>query len=73
MTLDEKRDARRMRWLAKRSRFASLLIDFDRTSTYSRHRVNWHVPGYGWVSVEGQSAEEAIDKARAWRRPKDTA
>lgn len=62
------RDTVRFRWLTERERWASIRVDFDRTSTYVRHRVCWHGALHGelgWHQVEGQSVEEAIDAALA--------
>jgi hypothetical protein len=49
-------------WLAERTRWASVSVDFGRGGVYARHRVIWHVPGE-WLSAEGQSFEEAVDNA----------
>ncbi|HDS0960487.1 hypothetical protein [Pseudomonas putida] len=47
-------------WLNDRSRFASVIIDFERNDTYKHHRVVWHVKGFGWCDATGQSFEEAV-------------
>lgn len=59
-----RKDAERYRWLAKRDRWASLLVDFDRNSTYRRHRVVFFT-GDAWPQVEGQTIDEAVDAAIA--------
>lgn len=59
-----RKDAERYRWLAKRDRWASLLVDFDRHSTYRRHRVVFFT-GDDWPQVEGQTIDEAVDAAMA--------
>lgn len=72
MTIDQlraevealRKDAERYRWLAKRDRWASLLVDFDRNSTYRRHRVVFFT-GDDWPQVEGQTIDEAVDAAMA--------
>lgn len=57
-------DAERYRWLAKRDRWASLKVDFDRHSTYRCHRVVFFT-GDDWPQVEGQTIDEAVDAAMA--------
>ena len=53
---------RRHDWLAERGRWASVSVDFGPGGYYQKHRVVWHVPG-AWLTEEGQSFEEAVDKA----------
>lgn len=55
-------DAERYRWLQERQRWASVSIDFDRDSIYSRHRVSWYSDD-GWMATEGQSLDDAVDAA----------
>lgn len=53
----------RMEWLTERERWASVMVDFDRNSTYKEHRVVWYDENIGWLNSSGQSFEEAVDNA----------
>jgi len=59
---ESRKDAERYRWLKDRERWASVVVDFDCSSVYERHRVVWHCED-GWSTAEGQSIDEAIDAA----------
>lgn len=57
------KESERHAWIAERSRWASVYVDFDRNSVYKEHRVVWYVEEIGWLRSSGQSFEEAVDNA----------
>lgn len=51
-------------WLYTRHRWASLSISFSDDGVYIQHNVNWFQALHGgWLSANGQSAQEAIRNA----------
>jgi hypothetical protein len=61
--MKDRNNLKRIQWLTKRDRWASVMVDFDRNSVYKEHRVVWYEEEIGWLNSSGQSLEEAVDNA----------